>query len=292
MSRLAEATLVLATDPDGARHVLLSATRSGGPRDVRHSLVGLSSDARAGSLSQLVAPTRLVHDDELADLLAHLVCTPAPDRGGAGRRAVDVVTLCGAEALPERLNGPFGRDFELRAVDPRPLVGDALLVANAHAPGGPWWAPVAGAGDDLVLFGHLLARAGLLGPSSRCLSTRTPHDAPAPFDGLDAAALEASLRGTEPPPGGSDVRLQADEGRVRWNVHTAGGDATSFTTPQWQPEQVSALDAARQNALAPYALLVFAAAPATGELRLARVVGARRHLVGAVEAREPQRELV
>lgn len=288
MSRPADATLVLATDPDGARHVLVSATRAHGRRAVRHGLVGLSSDAKAGSLAQLVTPTCLADDEQLADLLAHLVTAVAAEPDDAPR-PIDLVTLCSRgtpNSVPDALNGPFGRDFEVRALDASAVVRDALLVASDHAPGGPWWAPVDGADDDLVAFGQLLARAGLLGTSPR-----TVVDGPRPFDTLEAAALEAALRGTEPPPGVEAVALRADEGRVRWSspVHEEDdAERPSFTTPRWSPEHVAALDAARGNALAPYTLVLFARSTATGANEVQRVVAARRHLVGAVEAREAQ----
>lgn len=188
-SELVRTGLALATDPDGHRHVLASATRRLGPRAGWQGLADLSAGGRPGSFARLVAPTRIDDDAQLADLLAHLVPLPAPMADAAvdvatgtapGKAAddaespadvVDVIDLTGGPPLPERIPAPGGRDLVLRqGAAPFDLDGRALLFANERAPGGAFWAPVGETPPEIDGLGELLAWAGLFGSAvrSRC----------------------------------------------------------------------------------------------------------------------------
>lgn len=315
----ADATLVLAHDPDGVRHVFLTSTpcrdsgrRSGdgsgaesrgGTRSMRHGIADLSSDAPTGSLARLVAPTRLASDDDFADLLAHLVPLPSPLDDDDAPRPIEVLPLTPGPALAQRVPGPAGRDFELRTVDPSTVFGDGeqtLLFANAHAPGGAWWRPIGAVSAAVRAFGHLAARAGLLGAGAR-----TDEPVPDAIERCDGRAIEALLRGSESKDGDSGANesgagdsesahpggaapglvVRNEDAGATWIDRTEEG--ARWTTPAWSTVDVERIDAARANPLAPYWLLRFESR--AGVLRLAAVVNARRHLVHALtDGREVQ----
>lgn len=311
----AEATVVLAHAPDGARHVFLTSTRRSGTRSLHHGIADPSSDAPTGSLARLVAPTRLESDADLADLLAHLVSVPAPSEESTERRAVDVLALTSGPPLPESLPGTLGRDFELRERDAAAVLGTgpdrgahALLFASPSAPGGAWWRAVGEVPTEVLAFGHLVARAGLFGGASNGADSNSADsigaggapsdgDAPPAIAACDPRAIEARLRGLDLAVNATDVDdidldVEIADRGARWTLGR-GDEARSWTTPAWNVKDVARIDAARTNALAPYWLLVFETR--AGVLRLSSVANARRSFVARIDRsvgdeREPASE--
>jgi|GEM_PF-4336796 len=299
MSAPAEATVVLAHAPDGARHVFLTSTRRSGTRSVHHGIADPSSAAPAGSLARLVAPTRLVDDADLADLLAHLVALPAPFEDDAAPRPIDVLPLTSGPPLPSSLPGPLGRDFALRTTDPDAALDagvHALLFASPSAPGGAWWRAIGTVPHAVLAFGHLAARAGLFGADAAgdggaLVGANAPDgdasEANAPnldASDLDATAIEARLRGVELPAGAAPIEVRTEGAGALWTLGR-GDDARAWSTAAWDAADVERIDAARGDALLPYWLLLFETR--AGVLRLSRVENARRHfvarLVGAAQ---------
>ncbi|MEZ5979122.1 MAG: hypothetical protein R3F34_12975 [Planctomycetota bacterium] len=163
-------TVVLATDPDGGRHVLFAAAERDGERRRREGLPDLAARRAPGAatLGSLVATTRLANDDALSDLFAHLVDLPGADE--PPERAVDVSVRCvnACESLPDELAGPAGGRFLVRRGSaPASLRARALLFANEHAPSGPGWSTIGVAPFEIGALGALLARTGLFGASAR-----------------------------------------------------------------------------------------------------------------------------
>jgi hypothetical protein len=303
-------TVVVATDPDGALHVLASSVRSG---TARAGLVDLGArSASSGALGDLFAPIRLGSAEDLFDFLAHLAPLRAPHAALAGDEAeLDVVVrhVTRGAALPAHLSAPLGRRLVLHSSGPpAELDGRALLFASARAPGGPWWAPIGDVPFEVLALGALLGAAGLFGPGARTTAS-TPfaeHAGPWLADvgaGLAeperafAAALSEALL-VEPSGAGVAGALrgrtvEADDG-ARVVVTRTGHDGPAFEWPcaRWFAPAIDDIGVASSDALAPYRFLLFDG-PRGHPPVLTRAVGARRWIASrddlrAVEAHAPQ----
>jgi hypothetical protein len=164
-----DARLVVVTAPDGALHVL--GLHAAGANGAAH--VALGADAtQAGTLGGAFAASRCTNDDDLADLVAHVL----PLDAAAGARRVEFVHLGGAVLRPASLAGPFGERHEcLHAQASAAFAARAWLCASERAPGGPW--TVALGADDEADDGH----ANDADAASRLDRVRAVASAAAPF---------------------------------------------------------------------------------------------------------------
>ncbi|WP_145190629.1 hypothetical protein [Planctomycetes bacterium Pla163] len=320
--------LALASDPDGHRHVLASATRRPGPRAGWQGLADLGTGGRAGSFARLVAPTRIDDEAQLADLIAHLVPLPPPIADGddlasdADAReldVVDVIDLTGGPPLPERIAAPGGRDLRLRRGSaPSDLDGRALLFANERAPGGAWWAPVGATPPEIDGLGELLARAGLFGPAVRSgragrfassvleplgASSSTAPDARDADLARLAIVLETRLRGAAESQGAvahdSAIRASLDRrvasAPVKWTFATGSvdeigaGDERSATFESADWRPSAITDLdAARDARLFPYWLLVFEADAHGRLRFTRAENARRRLAAKGPTTAPE----
>jgi len=294
-------TVVVATDPDGALHVLASSVRSGAAR------AGLADlDARrpsSGALGDLFAPTRLRSEEDLVDFLVHLAPLRAPHAalcGDEGELDVVVRHVTRGAALPSVVPAPLGRRLVVHTSGPpAELDGRALLFASERAPGGPWWAPIGDVPFDVLALGALLEAAGLFGRGARA-SVATPfeeHAGPWLADvgaGLDdaarafAAALGEALLVEPVATGPGPLRGRAVEGDdgARVVVTRPGHDGPAFEWPcaRWFAPAIVDIGVASSDALAPYRFLLFDG-PRGHPPVLTRAVGARRWIASRDDLR-------